>query len=94
MTDFGAFLVDRIHSMKVGDHMRIGRHEMNEAFGAGMFEGFIDQCDGPHDRLMGRLMGSAWGEFKLTEDIESGDTIVSRHEPGDKRVWQYPDRRF
>jgi len=81
-------IVDQCHAMRMGQCLRI-YHEDQEHF----HPGWRAYADNAREDLLNSLMGSGYGAFLINTDPMTGDWIVSRHEPGERRVYIEADRR-
>jgi len=82
------YIQDQVDAMKVGERLVVKRRDFADAFRCG----FPSIYNTPMEAFLSAQVGSAWGRIRATENPETGDIVVSKHEESDNRHYVDPDR--
>lgn len=74
--------------MKIGEHIEINREMFQDAFPCGWPTIYRTH----RQAFLSCHIGSSWGAWRCEENPMTGNYEISRHEPGNERVYIDPDR--
>jgi len=82
------FIDNICNLMKVGQYRVISREIFNKSYPCGFPTIYRNHMEA----FLSTKVGSSWGGWKVEQNPETGDYIISRHKETDKRVYIDPDR--
>lgn len=82
------YIKKELYRLKIGEYLKLDRHMFNDAFPCG----FPSIYRTHEQAFLSTMIGSGWGAWRIRQDFETGDYIITRHQEENKRYYVDPDR--